>query len=355
MMKKLEILLKRIILYLFLKYHRKKNSVNSIEDFTNKKVLFIRLNRIGDALVTTPLLFLLKSKLNLIIHVLADKKNYFVFSGQSFIDKTYVFNKGLTGYKKYKKILNIEKYDCVVDLHDDTSATVSFLLSMVSDSLVFGLRKNYLNLYSKTIERLDSSKFHVVERITEIAKLFNLSYNKEELNIKYEYTKDDIENVNEFLGQAYSETKPLIGINIIAGNRSRFWGINRFSALIDFLQKYNVNILIITTPKEIKTAYDISGSKIPIYYSNKFTRISALVSKLDFLFTPDTSIVHLASIYNIPVFGIYVKYNTNDIIWYAYKSMHDEFITEEPNFDNLSYELIEPKFKHFFEKIINGK
>jgi hypothetical protein len=30
--------------------------------------------------------------------------------------------------------------------------------------------------------------------------------------------------------------------------------------------------------------------------------------------------------------------------------MHDEFITEEPNFDNLSYELIEPKFKHFFEK-----
>jgi hypothetical protein len=56
-MKKLEILLKRIILYLFLKYHREKNSVNSIEDFTNKKVLFIRLNRIGDALVTTPYSF----------------------------------------------------------------------------------------------------------------------------------------------------------------------------------------------------------------------------------------------------------------------------------------------------------
>nr|HPN39209.1 glycosyltransferase family 9 protein [Melioribacteraceae bacterium] len=142
---------------------------------------------------------------------------------------------------------------------------------------------------------------------------------------------------------------------IIAGNKSRFWGINRFYQLIKLLQDYNVNILIITTPSEIKTAYDISQGKIPIYYSNKFTRISALVSKLSFLFTPDTSIVHLASIYKIPVFGLYVKYKTNDIIWYSYKSEHEEYITEEENFNNLNFELIEPKFKNFFEKIINGK
>ncbi len=355
MLKQFEIYLKKTILTLFLKYYRNHKTISEIIDFKGKKVLFIRLNRIGDALVTTPLLHLLKSKLEIKIHVLADKKNYFVFSGQSYIDKTIIFKKGVKGYLEFRKNILLEKYDIIVDLHDDTSATVSFLLSMVSNSQVFGLKKKNLNLYTNTIERADSSKTHVVERISDIAKLFKLNIDVNELNIVYEYTKDDIENVNEFLAQAYKQSKPLVGINIIAGNKSRFWGINRYNTLIELLKKYNVNIIIITTPKEIKTAYDITQGEVPIYYSNKFTRISALVSKLDFLFTPDTSIVHLASIYKVPVFGLYVKFKTNDIIWYAYKSEHEEYITEEENFDNLNFELIENKFVKFFEKILNGK
>lgn len=355
MLKKIEIGLKKILLTLFLFYYRDKKNIPDISDFRNKKVLFIRLNRIGDALVTTPLLYLLKTKLNITIHILADKKNYFVFSGQNYIDKTIIFNKGIKGFKDFRQILLNENYDCIVDLHDDTSATVSFLLSMVSNAHVFGLKKQYISLYTKTIDRPDSTNVHVVERIAEIAKLFNIKIDKDELNIKFDYSNDDIQHVNDFLSQAYTNKKPLIGINIIAGNKSRFWGINRFGLLIKLLDKYDVNIIIITTPQEIKTAYDISNGKIPVYYSNKFTRISALVSKLDFLFTPDTSIVHLASIYKVPVFGLYVKYKTSDIIWYSYKSEHEEYITEEENFDNLNFDLIENKFVKFFEKILNEK
>ncbi len=355
MIKKIENFIKKFLLKLLVIKPNRNNNIVEINDFRNKKVLFIRLNRIGDALVTTPLISLLKSKLNLTTHVLADKKNFFVFSNQSFVDKTIVFNKGLSGYKKFKELLNKEKYDVVVDLHDDTSTTVSILLSFVTNSYVFGLKKNNLELYTKTVEKLDSTKFHVVERIAKIAELFNVNHTTDELNIRYDYTKDDITHVTEFLEQAFNSNKPLIGINIIAGNKSRFWGINRFSKLINLIKNFDVNIVIITTPNEIKTAHEISKGKIPIYYSNKFTRISALVSKLNFLFTPDTSIVHLASIYSVPVFGLYVKYNTNDIIWYAYKSPHDEVVTLEENFENLTFEQIENQFKHFFEKMIYGK
>lgn len=355
MIKKIEFFLKKLLLRLLGINFKKTKNIKEISNFKDKKVLFIRLNRIGDALVTTPLLNLLKTKLNLTIHVLADKKNFFIFTNQSFIDKTIVFNKGLSGFRKFKELISKENYDVVVDLHDDTSTTVSILLSFIYNSHIFGLKKNNLELYTKTIERLDSTKYHVVERIAKIAELFNVSYTKEELNIRFDFSKDDILHVNDFLQQAFNLSKPLIGVNIIAGNKARFWGINRFIKLIDLMKNYDVNIIIITTPNEIKTAHEISQGKIPIYYSNKFSRISALVSKLSLLFTPDTSIVHLASIYSIPVFGLYVKYKTNDIIWYAYKSKHDEVITLEENFENLTFEQIENQFKQFFEKIIYGK
>ncbi|HPN38942.1 MAG TPA: hypothetical protein PL041_11085, partial [Melioribacteraceae bacterium] len=205
MIKRFEIILKNFILKLFLNYYKNNNKIEEIKDFNNKKVLFIRLNRIGDALVTTPLINILKIKLKITVHVLADKKNYFIFAGQRFVDKTFVFKKGLKGFIEFRKTILSENYDCIVDLHDDTSATVSFLLSLVSNSLVFGLKKENLSLYSKTIIRLDSSKYHVVDRIAEIAKLFNISFTKNELNITYEYTTDDVQNVNEFLGQAYLE------------------------------------------------------------------------------------------------------------------------------------------------------
>ena len=51
------------------------------------------------------------------------------------------------------------------------------------------------------------------------------------------------------------------------------------------------------------------------------------------------------------VFGIYVKYNTTNMIWSPFKAQFDCVITEEPNFKNLEFEEVEEKFKTFFEKI----
>lgn len=354
-MKRFEIILKNILLKILLFANKSKKKSILPNTFNNKKVLFIRLNRIGDALICTPLLKLLYEKLNIEIHVLADKKNHFVFQNQSYINKCFVFNKGLKGFSEYKDLLNKEEYDVIVDLHDDVSTTVSYLLALSNGNNIFGLKKKNENLYTCTIERKDSTKTHVVERILEIAKLFGVEPDYSQANIVYESSTSDFDFVNEFINKSISDKKPLIGINISAGNSARFWGINRFRELLEFLKNYDVNIVLITTVKEVGLAYQICNTEYPVFYTPKYSSLAALVSKLDFLFTPDTSTVHLASMYRIPVFGLYVKYNTNDIIWYAYKSQHTETITEECNLDSLDFSIVKNDFKPFFEKILYGK
>lgn len=111
---------------LIIRYYRLKNTgfltfTDSILRFLKppkrykgkpKKLLFVRTDRIGDALVTVPVLRDLKLNYpELIIDVLCSEKNKFIFEKLDFINKVHIF----TSYDN-KNILKKEKYDAVIDL-----------------------------------------------------------------------------------------------------------------------------------------------------------------------------------------------------------------------------------------------
>jgi ADP-heptose:LPS heptosyltransferase len=121
------------------------------------------------------------------------------------------------------------------------------------------------------------------------------------------------------------------------------------------LKNYEINPLILCEPKDVKTAEEISGGRFVIFHSQSFNKFSGMISQLDLLFTPDTSIVHIASAFKVPVFGLYVKYKTKDMIWSPYKSDFDAVVTEEKDFLNLDFEKVKTKFLQFFERIYNER
>ena len=79
-MKIVENFFKNLLLQLLLIFNSKNVMSNGDANHIGSKILFIRLNRIGDALITTPLLHVIKKNLNAKIYVLADKKNYVAFN-----------------------------------------------------------------------------------------------------------------------------------------------------------------------------------------------------------------------------------------------------------------------------------
>ena len=115
-MKRIEIFLKNIFLKLliFLNPVKKQKELPPFNSKSN--LLFIRLNRIGDALVTTPLLWEIKKQLGCRIIVLADKKNHFIFNNNPSIDKVVIFNKSLNDFLSFNKLLQEESIDAIIDL-----------------------------------------------------------------------------------------------------------------------------------------------------------------------------------------------------------------------------------------------
>ena len=76
-MKNIEHLIKTILFKLLIYFSRDNRKVKKPIFNKSSKLLFIRLNRIGDALVVTPLFHIVKENLGCQIDILADKKNYF--------------------------------------------------------------------------------------------------------------------------------------------------------------------------------------------------------------------------------------------------------------------------------------
>ncbi len=352
-MKKLEQFFKRTLLNLLLFINPKIKSIGNKNFSSESKILFIRLNRIGDALVTTPLLDIVKRELKCSIYVLADRKNYFIFENNPSIDEVIILDKSLQGIFGINKIIKARKIDTIVDLHDDVSTTVSFLIAIAKVRNKFGLKKSNSKIFTKTVEQINSSKHHIIERILQLGSLFNFSVDKNYVSVHYYPKNESIKFADSEIEKRIPKNKFLLGINLFAGSDARFWGINNFKKLIEQVEKYEISYILFSTQDNLEIAKNIAEEKFIYPPSKEFDTFAAGISRLNFLFTPDTSVVHIASIYKIPVFGLYVKYNTQDMIWSPYNTEFDCIVTEEPTLKNISFEEVINKFIPFLERNIN--
>lgn len=347
-MKKIEIFLKNILLKLLLLFGNKRKNIKP-ESVSN--ILLIRLNRIGDALVTTPFIYQLRKNFRGKIYILASKSNFFVFNNNPSLDGVIIFNKGIKGFIDVSNFVDKKNINTIIDLHDDVSTTVSFILALCKVNNKFGLEKNNNLIYSRTVPKLCSSKYHVVKRNLEILRLLNIEPDFDNAKIFFYPSQKAYKKADDFLAMNLNRKKFLVGINISAGSNARFWDVNNYKLLLNYLYKLNLEIIILSAPEDIKLAEQITEKKI-IFSSPNYEEFAAIISKLNLLITPDTAAVHLAAAFNVPVFGIYVKYKTEDVIWSPLGSKFDCVITTESNLRNVSYSEVKYKLEMFLKEII---
>jgi ADP-heptose:LPS heptosyltransferase len=352
MKKKIEVFFKTLFLKVFLLFMPAKKSTEIPVLTADDKILLVRLNRIGDALVTSAFIEQLRKHTPAQIHVLADSKNYFVFKQIPAVNNIYVMLKNRKDYLTLLERLRQEQYKVIVDLHDDVSTTASLIIAKLQAPFKFGLEKKNSRIFTATTPKLDSTSTHVIERNLELLKLFGFSPDRAAAGIHYLPEPASIEKAEEFMQKRFPEKKFTVGVNISAGSEARFWGIRKYQEFVKFLKNYNINIVLLSTSRDLKHAFRIYNERDKIFYTPSFDEFAAIMSKIDLLFSPDTATVHLAAIYKLPVFGIYVKYATEDMIWYPYGCDFDCVVTREPTLQNVTVNEVIAKFKPFLEKYL---
>ena len=303
-------------------------------DFSSRKYLFVRQDRIGDVLVSTPLIHAMKDRYpNAIVDFLLSSNNHFVLANEPLVRKRWIYKKTAASAVDILRKVRSEHYDFVIDLMDNPSATSTVFCALAGGRWNVGLSKENAYTYDITVPLLSRKETHIVDRLAMLLATFGISREDQDLKVHYNVLAESKEFAAGFLKQHNLLGRKHIGINISPGEGTRFWGVENYQVLIRWLRKEygRFPIMVLYQPADKPVAQTIAQPFPEVLLSPEtktFDHFAALVQTLWVLITPDTSAVHLAAAFSIPSVVMYVQSNKDLRIWEPYGSLSETVVTD---------------------------
>jgi ADP-heptose:LPS heptosyltransferase len=102
---------------------------------------------------------------------------------------------------------------------------------------------------------------------------------------------------------------PRVVVNVSAGKPARNWPDRSYAEVISHLrERYGARCVVIGAPGEWERVEGVArAAGVPARRTPDFDHVVALVDAADFLFTPDTSLAHVASAVRTPAVVLYLR------------------------------------------------
>ena len=300
--------------WLLLRISNKKNIQFDLKK--TSKVLMLRYDRIGDMIITTPVFRELKRAYpDIELNVLASSINYEIIKNNPYIDNIYLNNKNnlLLDFLLLLK-LRRRHFDVCFEFDHSVVRHAIIRLRIINPKKVISVKKNgrygidgnELKVYDFFTEKPEHGHFRDIWLST--LKPFEIVPFSKKYDIFYSQKQGN--KAKEFLSK-YSKSF-LIGINLEGAVKGKKISFSKFYEICTRLYKLkkDIKIIVITSPEnEQRVKKNLLNMKldyvIPSYSTKSILDASALISNLNLVITPDTSITHVASTFNIPTITIH--------------------------------------------------
>lgn len=221
-----------------------------------------------------------------------------------------------------------EKFDCVVDMICDDSVTALVLTQWCSPGKPrVGVGKTrHREYYDYNYHHLKGGSGHVIDGTLKLLNAFGI-----DTSVIAGYATPHIDQgsrvmADQFFAETFNGSEPClkVGFNLSAGGVNRTWDLDKSRKLVEEILDRNKDhsVVLFTAPWErergdyVQSKFDQRVFQIPTGLN--LIQVSALVSNLDILITPDTSLVHLARSFRVPVVGLYSNCDWNFLFWKPY-------------------------------------
>lgn len=313
-----------------------------------KKILIIKGDHIGDAIISTVCLLPLKENYpDSQIDVICGSWAKIVYQHNSKVRRLYIIDNFFLNRKNQKIIIKIcnyvkqlyfnvqkirkEEYDLCILLRGQLRGNMVIISNFFKAKYIIGFS-------SIGFSKLLDLEVKYNEFIQEKENFLNLLKNIPKFNLKNNKYKYDIEvNINK---QVKIDIKNNKKFKIILNFEGYELGKKiKAEKIIDFilkLKEFNIEIYIITPPnssqieiiaKKIKK-YDIKNTKILEKCNNLF-ELFYYLENCDLLISVDTSIIHMASIVVKRIIGLY--YPDDGIIQKFAPDVEEKYIVKSQN------------------------
>jgi ADP-heptose:LPS heptosyltransferase len=262
----------------------------------NPTILFLRQDKLGDAIISTPLLSAMFKKFPAAHFImLLGEKNKGIAELLPIPCEIITYKKSFFSDIVMLRKLRRRKIDVLIDLMDNPSSTSSIIAPAISAAYSVGIEKENAVSYTILVPLLDRSSNHITRRLLELARPFGID--PESIPLRAVLKKLPVTKIE---GRA--------GLVISAGviERQLLPDVNAEIASEIIVRGYASQVMIFYDPKDRSLAESIVRSAnsprvmlAPL--TKEFPEYAAILCTCELVITPDTSAVHLCSAYNIPV------------------------------------------------------
>ena len=330
----------------FLRFRGNQEYISEASDsfeFSGKiKMLLLRQDRIGDVIISIPVVKYLREKFpDSQIDMLFSKYNLGAAGAvKPFISNTYCYSKKLLKDIALIRRLRKQNYDVIIDMFDNPSTTSALLVKLIKPDYSVGLDKENNYLYSHIVPLPDRRKVHIVERTANLLLPFGLDPGRLDLSLDYYVTLQDNARARELLGP--KQKKGRLGINLSGSNISKYWGTQNY---IEFIKSVSANykgmdIIVFgmkTNREEVnKILSSTNARKAP--FVDSVHDYALMLGTCDYLLTTDTSAVHFAAAFQVPTLALYSIPNGDNNLkpWLPYKNKHVAVSTTSRNISKIA-------------------
>lgn len=287
---------------------------NDLLDIDIKSILVIRLDRIGDMVMTTPIFRALKEKWPAAqITVLANPLNKNIVINNPFIDCILVYDRGnrhksLNSRISFFKDVREMGFDIVIDPYLDYELNTSFITRLVGSRFRLGFefagKEVFYNIrYPSNVFPVSTEKRHMIDYYLDLITCLGIEPKTRQPEIFL--SSDEREKVYKLLRKAGANPEnKIIGIHPGGNYESQRWSVERFAALSDYLiASYDINVIVFAgrEEKQLLTEFRECAVKAPIILEDINLRefISAL-SHCNLFLCNNSGPLHIATALNIP-------------------------------------------------------
>jgi ADP-heptose:LPS heptosyltransferase len=292
------------------------------------RLLLLRHDRIGDVIVSIPVLRALRARLpGAEIHILLSRTNHGLEPALlPYVNRTWRYDKSLSSAIRILRSLRREHYDAVIDLSDNASASAELIARWAGARARVGINHSGSGVYTHAVPLLDRARIHIVERMAQLLLPFGIDPAAIPLDLEYPLSDEDRARARTSLARdGMSRRRPWrLVVNVSGGSPARYWGARNF---IEFLNWFGTTdarfeIWIGGAPsyaKDIAAIAAATGAAIvpPV---RGFHDYAAVIREFDLLLTPDTSVLHLGAAWKIPTIALFHQPPGAPLPWFPYRS-----------------------------------
>ena len=286
------------------------------------KILIIALSGIGDALMFTPALKLLKRNIPdaeidaLVMYKGAQE----IFASNENLNKVIHFDFIREGFlSSFKFLIKLrKKYEASINVYPSNRKEynlINYLLGAKQRAGAVYLRKDKVNLgFLNNIRVAENDSVHNVQTNIKLCEALVGKKFNEEPQLEFSLSKEDLSSANKFLNDVGIIESDLVvgfhpGCATLKNHIKRRWEPEKFAELgKKLISEHSAKILIFGGPDEVELKEQIklliNSDKVHIINAESISKSSAVMKRCNVFITNDSSQMHIAAAIGLNVVAI---------------------------------------------------